>query len=321
MKYKVVVTDLGYSTYEPEREILEKVGASLVLMNSSDEADILAGARDADALISRKASVTRNIIQNLERCRIISRYGVGYDNIDIVAAAEKGIPVCNVPDYCMEEVSDQALALLLSCARKVTANDKKIRGGEWNITRSNPVHQIRKRTMGIIGLGRIGLTFLRKIKPLVSHEILVCDPYLDQEKTEKEYGVKMLDLEALLRESDYISLHVPLTDQTLNLINEESISQMKSSAILINTSRGPVVEERALLKALKEGKINSAGIDVFENEPLPADSPLFGLDNIVLSDHAAWYSEESELELKTKLATNVVRALKGEKIMHIVNQG
>lgn len=320
MKYKVVVTDLGYSSYEPEKEILEKAGASLVLMNSSDEEDILAGARDTDALITRKAPITRHIIQKLEKCRIICRYGVGYDNIDIVAAAEKGIPVCNVPDYCMEEVSDQALALLLSCARKVTTNDKKIRRGDWNITRRNPVYQIRKRTMGIIGLGRIGLTFLRKIKPLVSEEILVCDPYLDQEKMGKEYGVRMVDMEVLLREADFISLHVPLTEETLHLINDERISQMKSSAILINTSRGPVVEETALYMALKEGRLNSAGIDVFEKEPIPSDSPLLALDNIVLSDHAAWYSEESELELKKKLAENVVRALRGEKILHIVNQ-
>jgi D-3-phosphoglycerate dehydrogenase len=318
-KYKVVVTDLGYSTYDPEIEILNRVNAELALHECATEDEIIDAARDADVLVCRRAEISAKVIGELKHCRLIIRYGVGFDNIDADAAAEKGIPVANVPDYCMEEVSDQALALLLACIRKVTFNDKKIRAGGWNITGADPVFRIRGRRMGIVGLGRIGKVFLRKVRAFEFKEILVCDPYIDKEKTETEYGVRMVPLEYLLENADYISLHVPLTEETRHFIDRAAYQRMKDSAILVNTSRGPVIDQAALYEALKNGRINSAGIDVHEPEPLPKDSPMFQLENIVISDHSAWYSEDSELDLKIKLAENIARALTGQEILNVVN--
>ena len=318
-KYKVAVTDLGYSTYEPEKKILEPIGAELVLRNCKSEEEIIDLAHDADVLATRRNLITRKVIEQLRNCKLIIRYGVGYDNIDIEAASKRGIPVANVPDYCMEEVSDQALALMLSCARKISANDKRIRNGAWNITKSDPVFKIRGKVAGIIGLGRIGKVFLRKIQAFEFDKILVCDPYIDKDQTEVKFGIQIVPFEMLLKNADYISLHVPLTKETKGFMNDRTFDLMKNSSILINTSRGKVMDQNALYSALKQGKINSAGIDVFEEEPLPNDSPLLTLDNIVLSDHAAWYSEDSELELKIKMAETVSDALTGKKIRNVVN--
>ncbi|HEC44815.1 MAG TPA: C-terminal binding protein [Bacteroides sp.] len=318
-KYKVVITDLGYSTYEPEKEVLNKVNAEVVLHECKSEQEIIDFTKDADVLVTRRATITKKVIDSLTKCKLISRYGVGYDNIDTEAAAKRGIPVANVPDYCMEEVSDQALALLLSCARKITFNDKKIRDGAWNITDTDPIFRIKGKSVGIIGLGRIGKVFLRKILAFEFAEILVCDPYIDKHQIEDSSGVRVVSFDYLLENADYISLHVPLTSETQHFINDRAFDRMKKSSILVNTARGPVVDQHALHNALKTGKINSAGIDVHELEPLPKDSPLFTLGNIVLSDHSAWYSEDSELELKIKMAENVANALTGREIQNIVN--
>jgi D-3-phosphoglycerate dehydrogenase len=318
-KYKVVITDIGYSTYELEKKVLNAVNAEVLLYECKSEKEIIEHARDADVLVARKAEITKKVIDSLMKCKLIARYGVGYDNIDVEAATIKGIPVANVPDYCMEEVSDQALALLLSCVRKITSNDKKIRKGAWYIANTDPVFRIKGKTVGIIGLGRIGKVFLRKIRAFEFDEILVCDPYIDKEQVEKNYSINMVSFDYLLRNADYISLHVPLTSETKHLIDSTAFEKMKTSSILVNTSRGLVIDQHALYNALKMGKINSAGIDVYELEPVPKDSPLFTLKNIVISDHSGWYSEDSELELKIKMAENIANALTGNKIKNVVN--
>jgi D-3-phosphoglycerate dehydrogenase len=319
-KFKVVVTDLGYKTYKYEAAELKRINARLVLTKCKTEDDVIKNAKDADAVLVRWAPITARVINGLAKCKIISRYGTGYDNVDAAAAAARGIIVTNVPDYCMEEVSDQALALLMSCARKITEHDKTIRKGAWDIAAKNPIFRMAGKTMGIVGLGRIGSTFLRKIKGFNFGQILVCDPYIARKAAEKKYGVKLVDLKTLLKKSDYISLHVPLYKATRHLIGAPELKMMKKTAILVNTSRGPVVDNAALYQALKSRRINSAGIDVWEKEPVPVTSPLFKLPNLVVSDHAAWYSEESEIELKTSVAHNAVEALTGQKVKNVVNQ-
>lgn len=319
-KFRVVVTDLGYKTYKYEERELRSIGATMVLTKCKNEDDVIKNAKGADGLLVRWAPLTARVINTLDKCKIISRYGTGYDNVDVNAATAKGIIVANVPDYCMEEVSDQALALFMSCVRKITAHDKIIRKGAWDIAARNPIYRLAGKTFGIVGLGRIGRVFLRKIKRFNFARILVCDPYIPKAASEKKFGVKMVNLKTLLKESDYISLHVPLYGETRHLIGEKELKMMKKTAILVNTARGPVIDNNALVKALRGKWINSAGIDVYEKEPVPTTSPLVKLDNLVLSDHAAWYSEESEIELKIKVAHNVVEALTGQKVKNIVNQ-
>jgi D-3-phosphoglycerate dehydrogenase len=299
---------------------LRAIGAELVLTECKNEDDVIKKAHGADGLLVRWAPLTARVINTLDKCKIISRYGTGYDNVDVNAATAKGIMVTNVPDYCMEEVSDQALALFMSCARKITEHDRIIRKGAWDIAAKNPIYRLAGKTFGIVGLGRIGRVFLRKIQGFDLAQILVCDPYIPRQATEKKYGVKIVDLKTLLKRADYVSLHVPLYKATRHLIGAKEFKMMKKTAILVNTSRGPVVDNTALYTALKNKCINSAGIDVWEKEPVPVTSPLFKLPNLVVSDHAAWYSEESEIELKTKVARNAVEALSGQKVKNQVNQ-
>jgi len=318
-KFRVVITDLGYKTYEYEKHELQKVGAEGVLTESKNEQEVIDNAKDADGLIVRMAPVTARVIHTLEKCKVISRYGVGVDNVDIQAATEKGIMVANVPDYCEEEVSDQALALFMACVRKTVSHDKQVRQGAWDIGGKDPVYRIKGKNFGLVGYGRIPRALHRKLKGFNLGRVLVYDPYLKPEAA-KENQVELTDLETVLKESDYISIHAPLTEETRHLISTDQFNLMKDSAIVINTSRGPLVDQQALYTALKEGQINSAGIDVYETEPVEKDCPLFELDNVVLTDHAGWYSEDSQIELQTKAARNVAQALGGEVVKNLINK-
>lgn len=267
----------------------------------------------------RWAPITSRVIAHLTNCKVYARYGTGYDNIDWAAAAAKDAYVTNVPDYCREEVSDQALALLLSAARKISSHDRAIRQRNcWDIASADPIHRMAGKTLGIVGLGRIGRTFLRKTRGLNFGRTLVTDPYINGRDASRDLGVAMVPIETLLAQSDYISLHVPLTAETHRMIGAKELGLMKRTAILVNTARGAVVHEDALITALREGWINSAGLDVYETEPLDENSPLKHLDNVVLSDHGAWYSEEAEVELKTLVARNAVDALQGRVPRHTV---
>ena len=316
-KYKVVVTDLGYASYEPEREQVEAIGGELLTVDCHTEEELLEPTRDADGLIVRMAPITARVIENLEKCRVIARYGVGVDNVDVEAATAKGIRVCNVPDYCLEDVSDHALALLLACARKVAGHDRRVRRGEWDIGAKDPIHRLKGRTLGFLGFGNIARTLARKVHGLQLN-LIAYDPYIDPESAAQR-NVELVDLDTLLAESDFISVHAPLTEQTRHILDEEAFRKMKPTAIVVNTSRGALIDEAALVKALREGWINSAGIDVYETEPPPKDHPLFQLENVVLTDHAAWYSEESQIELQRKAAAEVCRVLTGQEPLSCVN--
>ena len=317
-KFRVVVTDDRYGSYFEEETILTAIGSTLEVRNLSSEEEALKALQYADGILVNLFPLTKRVIESLIKCRVISRYGVGYDNVDVEAATLKHVWVARVPDYCMEDVSDHALGLLLGCVRKIAYKDRRVREGEWNLTRSQPCHRIAGRTLGLVGFGAIARCLLRKVSGLGLGRVLEFDPYVDPIEAEKA-GAISVDLATLARESDYISVHAPLSPETKGLIGEKVISIMKPSAIIINTSRGPVVDEGAIAMALREGRIAAAGLDVFGVEPLPSGSPLRGLDNVILSDHTGWYSEESVHELKTKAAKNVALVLAGGRPLYPVN--
>ncbi len=315
---KVVITDLGYLSYAPEEEELSSIDVELVKAECTTEDEVAEVCRDADGVITRLAPVTAKAIEAMEKCRVISRYGVGVDNVDVAAASKKGIAVANVRDYCSEEVSDQALALLLACARKTSIRDRQVRAGKWDIGAADPIYQIAGKILGLIGYGAIARTLQRKVSGFNLAEILVYDPFVSAGDIERTGGRKT-ELDELLAESDYISIHAPLTESTRHMIGAAEFEAMKPTAILVNTSRGPLVDPDALYDALYNKKINSAGIDVHEPEPPEKDSRFFELDNIVLTDHTGWYSEESQKQLQHCAARNVALMLRGEKPLYCVN--
>jgi len=313
-----MVTDDRYGSYSEEEKVLKKIGAAVEVYNLVDEEQAIEVLREADGILVNLHPLPARVIAALERCKVISRYGVGYDNVDVDQATAKGIWVARVPDYCLEDVSDQALALLLACIRKVTFKDRRIREGGWNLHKEQPSFRIAGKTLGLIGYGAIARTLHRKVSGFGLDRVLVFDPFLDPQTITKNGG-QAVDLRSLLKESDYVSVHAPLNDKTRGMVAARELSQMKKSGILINTSRGPLLDEKAVAEALADGKIAAAGLDVFESEPLPEQSPLRRLENVVLSDHAGWYSEESVAELKTKAAQNVLEVLEGRPPLYPVN--
>jgi D-3-phosphoglycerate dehydrogenase len=314
----VVVLDDGYESYATEQSILAEIGATLILKPCHNDAAAVAAALvDADAALVRESPVTAAAIAGAHRCKAIVRYGVGVDGVDRAAAAERKIYVANVPDYGAEEVSDHAMALLLAVARYVVRRDREVRNGAWNVSSQEKMYRIAGRTLGLVGYGRIARTVERKMRGMGIGRVLVTDPYLNPGE---KLTVEPVDLKTLCAESDYISLHTPLTEETRHIIGKREIGLMKPTAILVNTARGPLIDEKALIDALQHKAIAGAGLDVFEREPLPAGSPLIRLENVVLSDHTAWYSEESVEELQSKAAMEVLRVLKGERPLHWVNR-
>jgi D-3-phosphoglycerate dehydrogenase len=314
-QHRVVVLDDGYAHYDVETAVLAAAGAELILRPCrGDAAKAAAEMAGADAVLVRETPVDATAIAGTA-AKVIVRYGVGYDNIDIAAAAARGIPVCNVPDYCTEEVSDHALALLLAAARRVAEADRRVRAKAWGVPMDRKVYRIRGGTLGLIGYGRIGAAFHRKAAALGYARVLVHDPFL---KAAPE-GAELASLDAVAREADAISLHAPATNATRHIIGRAFLAQVKPTLVLVNTARGALVDEAALAAALAEGRLLAAGLDVYEGEPLRADSPLRGLDNVVLTDHAAWYSEEAIAELQRKAAEEVARVLRGEAPLYRVN--
>jgi len=305
-RFKVVVTDADYPDHEPEKRVLGEL-AEVVKQPYRTEEELIGLTRDADALLVQYAKITRRVISGLKRARVIVRYGVGYDNVDVAAATERGIYVAHVTGYCDTEVADHTMALTLCLARKVALADASVRSGRWDWRALREVHRLRGTAAGVIGLGSIGREVARRLAAF-GLRVTGYDPYVSGGSLEG-LGVEPVDLPALLRHSDIVTIHVPLTEETRHLIGEEELRSMKPSALLINTSRGPVVDEEALGRALKSGRIGAAALDVFEEEPLPPESPLRGLGNVILTPHMAWYSEESLRELQERAAQEVREVL------------
>ena len=319
-QYKVVVVSLGYETYQYERDILNPIGAEVIIspIDCSTGEEVIEVAKDADAILVRESPVTAETLDAFERCKIVSRYGVGLDNIDLETAKKLRIYVSNVPEYGTEDVSDHAVALLLGCIRTLLVRDQNLRRGIFETDIRAPIYRTTGKNLGIVGYGKIARAFHRKWQGFLPERVLVYDPFVDQGQIQ-EMGAEKVNLDTVLTESDYISIHTPLTPETLHLIDEDALKKMKKTAILVNTSRGAVIDTQALVHALEEEKILGAGLDVFENEPLPTDHPLVGMPNVILTSHVAWYSKDSTKDLQTGAAQEIQRVLTGKVPVNWVN--
>jgi D-3-phosphoglycerate dehydrogenase len=317
MGYQVAVADSVFPSLDPAREVLSRVGATLALAPEPTPEAILRLARDADGLLVTYAKITGDIIRQLTKCRVISRFGIGVDNVDIPEATKKGIVVTKVPDYCIDEVSDHTMALLLAVVRKIPFINRQVHGGTWKMPNVVPIHRLRGSVLGLVGFGRIPQLVAPKAQAF-GMTVVAYDPYVPAEVFARA-GVDSVDLPALLRRSDYVSIHSPLVPETKHLFNADAFRQMKRTAYLVNTARGPIVDEAALAAALDAGDIAGAALDVMAQEPPPADSPLFGRDNVIVTPHTSFYSEESLVELQTKAAQEVAAVLTGRPPRNPVN--
>lgn len=316
-KFKVVICDYYYESLRQEKKVFSQLDIDLRDYHCKTEDEVIQVAEDCDALICQFAPITRRVIENLKNCRVIVRYAIGVDNIDLIAAEEHGIYVCNVPDYGVDEVSNQAIALLLDCAKKLTYMAGQVKQGNSSYTVVKPLYRIAGKTLGLVGFGRIPQLVAKKMSGF-GVNMLTYDPMVNEEAA-RALNVTPVSLEELLERSDYISVHCPLTDGTRHMFNRTTFQKMKPTAIFINTARGGVVKEEDLIWALENKVISMAGLDVTETEPIPVDHPLLKLDNAVVTPHAAWYSEEAIETLQRMAAEEVVRALKGEALRSPVN--
>lgn len=311
----ILIADCDHDSINMERLVAEAAGVPLTLATCRTEEDVIAAARDATAIILQYAPITARVMDALPKLRVVGRYGVGVDTIDVRAASERGIAVCNVPDYGTEDVSDHAVALIADASRGVTAFDRAIRAGQYSIESQRPLHRFNARRVGVIGAGLIGRATARKARGL-GFDVVAADPTFAVGDIVE--GTPIVSLDDLLREADVVSLHVPLIAATRHLINAAALAKMKPSAILVNTCRGGVVDTDALVDALERRSIRAAALDVFEEEPIGASHPLAQSPHTVLTPHVAWYSEESFLELKERVTKNVIAALRGE-LIDVVN--
>jgi len=308
-RFKVVALRHGYADTSIQKSVVTGGGGVFLDTDGLSLEEALRHAEDSDAILVRWLRVDRDFIRRLRRCRIILRYGVGTDNVDVEAATEARIMVGHAPGYCLEEVAHHALALLLAGVRNVVQTHLKMVAGGWDANPPYPLHRMTGRTLGLVGFGNIGQSVARKLAGW-DLRLLASDPFVEPERA-LELNVSLVDLETLCRESDYISLHVPLLPETRHLIGAREIAWMRPGVVLVNTSRGPVVDESVLVAALEGGRLAAVGLDVYEAEPLAADSFLRGHPRVVLTDHAAWYSEESVEELQRTLAEEAVRVCRG----------
>jgi len=315
----IAVTDSPFPSLDPAKAALARIDPELRVANSTSADDILAVARDADAILVTYAKLPGELLRQLRRCKAIGRFGLGVDNIDIAAAAELGITVTYVPDYCMQEVSDHAMALLLALARKVPQSNALVQAGRWDMPAVAPIHRLAGRVLGLVGFGNIPRALAPKAKAF-GLRVVAHDPYASQHALAAA-GVEGMSFDRLLEISDFVSIHAPLLPATRGLFNAEVFRKMKQGACLINTARGPLVDEDALLAALDSGRLVGAALDVVAVEPLPKQSRLIGRDNVVLTPHTGFYSVEALNELQTKCAADVARVLSGEKPVYPVKTG
>ena len=314
-----VIQGRGERDYADCQTALDRVPAQLIsLPFIGDAAEVIARTRDADALIISSSPVSRRVMESLEGVQAVMRTGVGYDVIDVPAATELGVVVINVPDIWIREVANHALALLLAWNRRIVTLDREVRGGTWSGRVLGAVTgSLHGETVGIVGLGNIGSAFARRIAALETH-VIACDPYVDDARF-KTLGVERVDLPTLAARADYVSVHALLNAETRGLLNEAFFRRMKPTACLVNTSRGPVVDEAALARALREGRLAGAALDVFEEEPLAADSPLRRLDNVILTPHAAYFSSPAVAQVPKRCGEEIARVLLKERPLNVVN--
>jgi D-3-phosphoglycerate dehydrogenase len=317
MPKRVLISDYAWNDLEIEKAILARIDANLLVAETGSENELTALATVADGILTCWKPVTAKVIQTARACLAIGRYGIGLDNIDVARATELGIVVTNVPSYCVEEVSDHALALLLSLARKITFYDRAIKSGVYDLQAGTPLFRVRGRILGIVGFGKIGRALYHKARGL-GLKIIVFDPFVDRNSL-SGLEVDVVDFPGLLERSDFISLHVPLTPETRGVFNLAALRQMKPGAFLINTSRGHLIDAEALREALDQGIIAGAGLDVLPTEPPALGDPLVGHPRTIITPHAAFNSEESLIELRETAARQMAAVLCGTYPQNIVN--
>jgi len=313
---KVVLTDYVWESVDLERKTLEGL-AELVPLKVKTAEEFLPYVEDCDALLNTYAGpITADVMARMPKCRIIARYGIGVDTIDVEAATKAGIIVTNNPTYCIEEVAEQTMALLLASSRKVAFYDRLVRAGKWEVPPGKPMFRMVGRTLGLVGFGNIAREVAKRVIAF-GMNVVFSDPYVEQ----GQHGVnaRKVDLPALLKEADFVSLHPPLVPATRKLINDDTLRQMKPTAVLINCARGPVIDTEALVRALDARTIAGCALDTTDPEPLPDPHPLRGRDNVIITPHTAWYSEEAMAGLQAGAPNEVRRVLSGEWPVNVVN--
>lgn len=319
MAFKVLVTDYVWPSVEPERAVLAKICAELIVAPDGEEDTLAALAADVDGILTCFAQVTDKVVRAAQKCIVIGRYGVGVDNIAVDTATELGIAVTYVPDYCVDEVSDHVMGLLLDWNRRITLFDKSVKGDGWgSVPLTMRIMRLRGKKLGIVGFGRIGRAVCQKALAF-GFEALAYDPFISAEQAAAD-GARLVDMETLLRESDFVTLHSPLTPETHNLIGGAELALMKSDAFLINCARGPLIDENALYAALQSGGIGGAGLDVLVDAHPSPDAPLLKLDNVIVTPHVAFFSQEAVLELEERAAGEVAAVLQGRMPDNLVNR-
>src|ERR1700730_2863870 len=313
----IAITDSVFPSLDPAKKVLARLDPEYRMAKSASADDILAVARDADAILVTYAKLPGELLRQLTRCKAIGRFGLGVDNIDLPAAKELGIAVNYVPDYCLREVSDHALTFLLALARKLTFSSRLVQSGRWEVAPIVPLRRLDGQVLGLVGFGNIPRALAPKAKAL-GLKVLTHDPYVASGALAAA-GVEGVSFDDLLARSDFISVHAPLLPATRGLMNAAAFAKMKKGAFLINTARGPLVDESALTSALDSGHLGGAALDVVTTEPLAKDSPLLGRDNVILTPHTAFYSVEALEELQTKCASDVARVLSGEKAIYPIS--
>lgn len=314
---KVVITDHVFNNVETEREILSTLDADCSIHNCRTEDEVISAAKDAEGILVTFAPITERVLNNLNSCKIIVRYGIGTDNIDLKTAKAKGIKVCNVPDYGIDEVADHAMALALALVRQLPWVEKQVKAGIWSTTTQNPILACKDMQFVTLGFGRIAKAVLDRAIAF-GFQLAAYDPFVDQSVMINQ-GIIPLTFEEAVRNADIMSLHLPLNKATHHLICYDIMQKMKKNAIIINTSRGAIINTVELAQALNEGIISAAGIDVFEEEPLPDGHPLRTVENVILTSHIAWYSEASIHRLQQAAAEEIVRGLTNEPVKNLVN--
>ncbi|MBC8117910.1 MAG: C-terminal binding protein [Candidatus Saccharimonas sp.] len=316
---KIAITDYSFPSLDIEEGILRPLGHDIVAWKEKrTAAELPQLVADADAVITQFAPVTADVIASMRQAKVIVRYGIGVDNVDLEAAKGRGIPVCNVPDYCIDEVADQTLAFLLATTRQVVTNCVRNREGKWGLaTPLDQMRALRDLTVGVVGFGRIGREVVARLRAFKC-KVLVHDPVVAVGEIEQA-GCKPVMLRELLSQSDVISLHCPSMAQTRGMINRDSLAITKRGVILINVARGDLVDSAALIEALQSGHVSAAALDVFAPEPIPADHPILKMDNVIVASHIASCSVPAVRKLRETAANLAAMALRGESLPNVVN--
>jgi len=314
---KVLITDYVWPSVDPEREILENAGFELVVAPDGSEATLTELARDVDAIMFCFAKVPEEVLRAAEKCVVASRYGIGVDNLDITTCTELGIVVTNVPDYCVDEVTEHVIGMITVLNRRMLPHDRQVKSGGWaDVQLNKPMRRMNGSTLGVIGYGRIGTAVARRAQAM-GMKVLAYSPTL---KPGHDTGVAIgTSFEDLLSRSDFVSVHVPLNDSTKGMIGRDQLAAMKRDAILVNASRGGLIDEEALAEALSSGQLAGAGLDVMEPAPPDADHPLLKQENVIITPHTAFFSQASTLELETRTAREVIRVCDGAEPENFIN--